>query len=250
MDMKSLDYNEYILSKREMIILSAILVAVLCLIGNLFFRSILLVLLFPALIDKVKKIYMSYIVEKRKKKLLLQYRDLLYELSSSFSAGRHMEESLKESIDKLRMIYEEDADILREIHFMLDCMEKGDTELAVWENFSKRSHLSDIEDFVIVFRVCRETGGDFICALNQAAKLIGEKILIENDIKAMVVQKRIEGNIITAMPFIIVFFLRISSPDYMTPMYETIIGRCIMLASLVLIIFAYRIIERIVKIDI
>ncbi len=248
--MKNQDYNEYILEKKEMIVLSFVLIVFLLLIGNLFFRTGLFLLFFPVLIGKSKNLYMHYVIEKRKKNLLIQYRDLLYELASSFSAGRHMEESLKESFDKLKMIYEEDTDILREVRLMLDCINSGETELNVWENFAERSHLPDIEDFVIVFRVCRETGGDFIQVLNYAAKLIGEKILIENDIRAMIIQKRIEGNIIAVMPFIIILFLRISSPDYMTPMYETIIGRGVMLIALILIIFAYRIIERIVKIEI
>lgn len=248
--MKTVNYNQYVLSDREKKFLAAGLVTGLLFVGNLFFSSILPVLLFPCLWRKTKDFYREYAGEQRKKVLLLQYRDLLYELSSSFSSGRHMEEALYESRDKLKIIYSEDADILLETEAMLEGMKQGKTDLQVWEDFSERADIDDIREFVMVFRVCRETGGDFISVLNRAAGVIGEKIILENEIRTMMIQKENEGLIITVMPFILLFFLKITSPSYLSPMYETITGRMIMVLALFLTFAAYRIIKKIVKVEI
>lgn len=248
--MRTVNYNEYQLSGKERLMNGFFLILSLAVTGNLFFHSVLPVLLFPVLLKKTEKIYMSYAVKKRKKKLLLQYRDLLYELSSSFSSGRHMEEALSESLEKMKYIYSEDADIILEISAMLEGIKRGRTDLEVFEDFSTRADIDDIREFVMVFRVCRETGGNFISVLNHAASLIGEKIILENDIKTMMIQKENEGYIITVMPFIILFFLRLTSPSYLMPMYETAAGRIIMTGALLLIIAAYRIILKITKVEI
>ena len=248
--METVKYDEYILNRKEKLFISFFLCAILGITGNLFFRSFILVLLFPGCIRKVEEIYISYKIKKRKRMLLLQYRDLLYELSSSFSSGRHMEEALRESLGKLSLIYSGNADIVREVSGMLEGIDNGNTDLEVWEDFSLRSNIEDIREFVMVFRVCRETGGDFISVLNRAAALIGEKIVLEDEIKTMMLQKETEGNIIMAMPFILLLFLKICSPSYLLPMYETLQGRLIMLFSLILIIVAYKITEKVVSVNI
>lgn len=245
-----MDYDIYRLSRKERLAVALSLGALLMIIGELFFNSFVFLLLAPLLFRKTEEKYRTYRIEQRKKRLLLQFRDLLYELSSSFASGRHMEEALAEGKEKLLLIYEEDAEIIREISEMLRKTENGSTELEVWEDFAMRARLPDIEDFVSVFRVCRDTGGDMATALNKGAGLIGEKIITENDIKAMTAQKRTEGAIITAMPFGILLFLRIASPGYLEPLYRSPGGRIVMAGALALALAACVMIERIVRIEI
>ena len=171
-------------------------------------------------------------MEKRKKELLFQFRDLLYELASSFSTGMHMAEAIKECADKLSSIYGRNSYMVRELDLMTKKISRGETDISVWEDFDNRSGLEDVSDFVLLFRVTRETGGDFISVLNDAALLTGEKILLENEIKTMMIQKKYEGCLITMMPFMILLFLRISSPSYLDPVYTTVTGRLIMLSKL------------------
>ena len=248
--MKNLNYNKYEITSKEKILLYVCLITCLLVNGSLFFKSVLPALMFPALIRKLENIYADFMCEKRKKQLLFQFRDLLYELASSFSTGMHMAEAMKESEEKLKAIYGSTSYIATELTYMTERINEGETDIAVWEDFSERSGLEDVADFVLLFRVCRETGGDFISVLNDAAYLTGEKILLENDIRTMMVQKRYEGYIITLMPIFILLFLRITSPGYLDPVYNTAAGRLIMMLALLLIICAYVIIRKIVKVEV
>ena len=66
----------------------------------------------------------------------------------------------------------------------------------------------------------------------------------------MASQKVFEGRIVGLMPFVMILFLRFTSPSYMRVMYETFLGRILMSVSLAIIVTAFVITERITKIEI
>ena len=80
--------------------------------------------------------------------------------------------------------------------------------------------------------------------------ILGEKIAIENEIRATASQKKIEGRIIASMPVFIIVFLQVISPNYLNVMYETITGRFLMTAALIVTAAAFVVIERITSIEI
>ena len=89
-----------------------------------------------------------------------------------------------------------------------------------------------------------------IVAIEAAAKTIGEKIEMENNIKLLAKQKIIEGRVIAVIPVIIILFLRICSTGYIKPMYEGIGGKIIMLLALSISVTAIFLSERICKIEV
>jgi tight adherence protein B len=162
-----------------------------------------------------------------------------------------MEESLSEAYGELAAMYDPGDCIMREISGMLRSMtEGGQTDIEALEGFARRAGAEDIDIFVQVFRACRETGGDMAGAMNKSAAIIGEKIIIENEIQMMAVQKKYEGRIITAMPVIIIIFLRLAAPEYLEVMYETTAGHLLMTLALAATAGAYYLIERITDIEV
>ena len=245
------DYNDYTLSKRERAAFVLILALSLCIAGYAFYESLIPAAAGMIGCRKAERVFRNYKAACRKNALLVQFRDFLYSLSSSFATGRHMSEAIEEAGETLREIYGENSDMAAETGYMLRRIrETGATDLEVLEDFSRRSGLEDAEDFTQVFRACRESGGNLVQAVNKAALIIGEKINIEREIKATVSQKKLEGRIITAMPVVIIFFLQIMSADYLDVMYHTLAGRLIMSAALGLTLGASVIIERITEIEV
>ena len=245
------DYSVYQLSKKERMQFSILLFCGALGASYVFYASFIPLLLYPLAYMRAEKAYCNYLADRRKNALLLQFRDLLYSLSSSLATGRHMEEALRESEENLLDIYGSESDLLGEIRDMLrKIKETGDSDLTVIEDFARRAALEDIEDFTEVFRACRETGGNLVVAVNKAAAIIGEKINIEREIKTMVTQKKYEGRIITMMPVVIILFLQMMSPDYLEVMYTTAAGRILMSLALGTIVFAYWMIERITNIEV
>ena len=245
------DYKIYQATSREKVAVALGFAFAWIFCGYIFYGTLLWGILFPFFYPKLLSVYCGYQAARRKKQLLGQFRDLLFSLSSSFAAGRHMEEAIEEAVSNLSEIYGEQALIVCELLYMLRKMkETGATDISVWEDFASRSGISDIEDFTQVFRAVRETGGNLVLAVNRAAAVLGDKIAIETEIKTMISQKKLEGRLITAMPIFIVLFLQLTSPDYLAVMYESLAGKILMSLALLATVLAYVMIERITAIEV
>ncbi|NBH60457.1 hypothetical protein D1155_02050 [Anaerotruncus sp. 80] len=245
------DYKIYQATSREKVAVALGFAFAWIFCGYIFYGTLLWGILFPFFYPKLLSVYCGYQAARRKKQLLGQFRDLLFSLSSSFAAGRHMEEAIEEAVSNLSEIYGEQALIVCELLYMLRKMkETGATDISVWEDFASRSGISDIGDFTQVFRAVRETGGNLVLAVNRAAAVIGDKIAIETEIKTMISQKKLEGRLITAMPIFIVLFLQLTSPDYLAVMYESLAGKILMSLALLATVLAYVMIERITAIEV
>ena len=161
-----------------------------------------------------------------------------------------MREALEEALKELSGIYEEDDEIITEVRNMLKRMDDGETDEAVLKSFAERTGIEDIEMFSQVYSTCRETGGDIISAMMDASSMLGEKIKIENEIRAVTAQKKTEGVVISVMPLVIIIFLRIIAPDYIAVLYGDPLGILIMSAALVLTGFSYYMIRKITSVEI
>ena len=104
------DYNEYKMSIREKVIYSALAGAVIFAIIYIFYHS----LIFSALISFLGILYPKSkkkdIIKKRKSELNVQFKDMLYSLSSSISAGRSIESAFKEVLKDLNIQYPDSRD--------------------------------------------------------------------------------------------------------------------------------------------
>ncbi len=244
------DYRVYEMRPTERFCVVIGLVGILCVCGYLFYASIFFVALLPFIKGPAIKAYCRYRAERRRNQLLLQFRDFLYSLSASFATGRHLCEALEEAARNLGDIYGGSL-MENEIQTMIRSIrETGQSEPRTLETFALYSGLADAESFAEVYGTCRKTGGNLVSAVNKAAAVIGEKISIEQEIRTMVSQKKLEGRIIMAMPVILIVFLQTSSPDYLSVMYHTAAGRLLMTGALAAMSAAAIIIERITRIEI
>jgi tight adherence protein B len=128
--------------------------------------------------------------------------------------------------------------------------ENKENDIRLLRDFADRSHCEDIENFVQVYASCVITGGDLEKILKNTIEIIMDKITIEREIKTMTSQKRFEGNIITAMPLIVIMFLNVFSPDYLEPLYVTVSGRLIMTAAITGLVGAHFMTQKMTDIEV
>ena len=244
------DYDVVTLSRKEQILFGLCLLLACVVVSWTFYQNLILLLLFPLIFPKGKKLFTDYLIANRKKKLLLEFRDFLFSLSTSFATGRHMTEGLKEAESYLFEIHGEKGLLQGELQYMIKAIdETGASDLVVLSTFAERTKLEDIYLFTDVFRACRETGGDLVSSMHKAALMISDKIHLENEMKTMVSQKKLEGRMIAVMPFLMIFFLQWMSPGYLEVMYTTAGGRCLMTLALAMNLFAYLWMERMTNVE-
>ena len=246
-----IDYSTYLLSGKEKIRLNIAVALGLILISELFFGNMLFVIAFPLVYKFVKGGLCRILLEKRKSELNMQFRDCLYSMAASFSSGRHMRDAVQDARESLNDLYGEKAYMVMELDQMIARMDIiSQDDIYVWKDFAERSASEDIYSFIGVYEACRDSGGNIVSAINKAAIIITEKITIEHEMKTQMIQRKYEGQIIGLMPFVMLIFLRITSSDYISVMYDTLTGKLLMLISLCLIGISSFIEEKITSIEI
>ncbi len=68
--------------------------------------------------------------------------------------------------------------------------------------------------------------------IRKTISILLDRIDIEKEVHKLTIQKRMEFAILTTMPLLVLFFLRITSGSYMEVMYQTLAGRITMTAAL------------------
>ena len=244
------DYRTYKPDRGEELLILICCAGALFSVGVLFYDTPLLCAAFPIAYLPASKVYAAVMADRRRDRLKKQFRDLLDSLAASFAGGRHMKEALSEAERELTSIYEEDDEIILEVRNMLKRMDDGETDEAILRDFAERAAIEDVSMFTQVFCTCRETGGDIITAMMDASSMLGDKIKIENEIKAITAQKKTEGMMISVMPVIIIVFLRVIAPDYIAVLYGNAAGIVTMTAALSATGASYYLIRKITAIEI
>lgn len=243
------DYEEYELSPKQTAVFLTAGFCCLSVASFLFFRSILLSLLCgPAVFLFLGK-YRSYLAEKRRKLLIDQFRDLLTSLSASIGSGRQMETALVEAYVTLGLMYGADAPIMIELKNMKkSILENNSSDAVLLSDLAQRSGSDDIRSFVQVYLTCRSTGGNVEKVISHTSKVMAEKMDIEKQIAVITAQKKLEGRIISAMPFAMLIALNLFSPAYISPLYSTIGGRIVMILCIIGILSGIWLMERLTDI--
>lgn len=224
---------------------------VLLVISELFFDNLYMVFSVFIIYKPLKLMIENELLKKKKREFLIQFKDLLYNLSSSIATGRGMKEALQESQVQLSYVYKKDDLIIATINVLLEKMNSENAiDSDVIMEFAADSKLDDVIQFANMYDVCKKSGANLVIAMNKGAEVIGEKISAENEIKMYLSQKKTEGRMMMLMPFLMVAFMKYSGEGYFNIMYVTLIGRLIMLASLISMVLVYLIVERIVQIEI
>lgn len=214
------NYDVYVLSGRERLIYYALSCALIGACTLLFFDSPYLSAAAMPLAVLLEKRVCAVLAERRRNRLRSEFVDLLYSLSSSIAVGAHMREALYEARGNLKYMQGKDQLMMGELDFMLHRIESSnESERLLLMDFAQRSGVADIRNFVEVYYICRDTGGNLLRAVNKSAQMIMDKLVTENDIRVYISQKTFEGRLIAALPIVIITFLRFISPDYLEPLY-------------------------------
>lgn len=239
------DYRSLELSPEEKAVFYGSAAALSAFTGWLFYDDILIGAVFMTLAAAVKPRYAKHLRDKRKSKLMLQFRDMMYSVSAFVSSGRSLSQGMEESIDFWKGTYGEKDLIIKELRNMSKRMrEGGERDVELLKDFAERSGLEDIRDFAAVCDTCKKTGGDFARAVSRCADIIGDKLSLERDLYVMASQKRFEGRIVGSAPFVIIFFIKLLSPEYLYPLSGTQTGRAVSTLALLMTVCGWMLIER------
>ena len=239
------DYSVYELSRKEKIVFCSAGYAAIAVAVYLFYNSLMLSLLTGALVVKLIPYAESRLAAKRMDVLNEQFKDMLYSLSASVASGRQMGEALIEAEEELSAMYGRDELIMVELrHMKISMLRNRESDKVLLKDFASRSGSEDIRDFVNVYVICRSMGGDLEKIISHTTEILTEKMAIDREIRAITAQKKVEGRIISTMPFLMLLMLNLLSYSYIEPLYTTVAGRILMTAALAATVYGIYLMEK------
>lgn len=188
-------------------------------------------------------------IEERKWKLNLEFREGLTALASALNAGYSIENGFVASVRDLNILYNEESMIVKEFEGIVKGLQMNENVESLLQDFGKRSGVEDIQMFAEVFSVCKRTGGDLLGIIGEAVENIEDKIEVKRHIRTLTAAKRMEADIMAAVPLGIIAYLKLFSGELLAPLYSSLSGRFVMTILLVIYVSAYELAGRIVNIE-
>ena len=246
-----IDLNKYELDKRENIVFCVGLLLSGIVLSLLLYHNIIFAIVIIPFGRRIRSYVVDKIIERRRQDYLVQFKDFLFIASTGIGAGRSMKDAIAEAIPGIRDIYGDEAILAGELVKVHERMELGgENDVDVLMDMAASSGIEDCIDFVTIYSICKSTGASLILALNKAASVIIEKMTIEREIRELVRRKESEGLVIFVMPVVVILFLNLCAPDYIAPLYETVVGRLIMTGVIAANIAIYGLIQKIVSVQV
>ena len=244
------DYREYHFSGKE---IAKYLLQSLLLCGTLdylFYQNKWLMLLaIPATVVFLK-IRKKQLIRERKKNLNYQFKDALNALSVAVQAGYSVENAVSASARDLERMYPEDADIVKEFHYMESQIKVSVPVEELFRSLGERCGIEDMENFAAVFYTAKRTGGDMSGIIQTSARMLGDKIDVKKEIETTLAAKKAEQKVMSLMPAGIILYLKLTSPGFLGVLYGNPFGIAAMTLCLGIYGFSYWLGRKIVDIEV
>lgn len=245
------DYSTYQMPFSERLIYIFQAMLILFLLGYVFYQHLLLSLVLTPLALYYPKIKRKEIIVRRKLQLNIEFKDALYAISSSLSAGKSMEASLRDAIRDLKLQYAgESTFIISELELIIGKLEMNETIESAFHDLASYSHLEDIQNFVDVFVTSNRAGGNLVEVMKNTSKIIAEKLEFKQDLELLLAQRKFEQRVLMVLPVLLIIVLKATAPDYMAPVFTTAVGRVVMTIALVLMGIALWLSKKIMNIEV
>lgn len=219
-------------------------------IGYLFYDSWIGALCFSPATIFFLRLYMEWKQKKKRRQLLLEFKELLYALSANLKAGYSFENAWIGAGKDLRILYPQGSQIAEEV-------EQVSTQLGLnvpiekaISIFAEHCEAEEVQSFSQVVNTAKRSGGNLIHMMDKTINVIAEKIEVDQEIQTILSGKKMEQRIMCGMPILMMLYLRLTNSVYLDAMYHNWIGVLIMTVCIVGIGFAAWWGNRIVEIEV
>ena len=224
-------------------------IGILAVISYFFYRSIWAFFLFlPYLIYYFRKKKQEK-QEQQAELLRYQFKDGIMAISAALNAGYSVENAFREGRKDLTLLYEKEEPIMREFQRIIRGLDANERLEKLLFDFAKRSGLEEVESFAEIFATAKEAGGDFSVIIQTTAERIAARMEVKREIKTMVAAKNFEQKIMSLVPFLIMFYIELTSPGFFSELYGNILGVAVMTVCLGVYLLSRYLADRIMRIE-
>ena len=160
------------------------------------------------------------------------FRRLLLAMETGLEAGYSLENALFVAVEDMGRICRSNS----EMGIMLENLRKKvKIGSPVWQaifQMGEEEGIEEAHEFAEVLAIQQRTGGNMIRTMRNTVDKIQSGIEVQQEIDAVIAEKRLEQRIMTLMPGMILCYMRLMNASYMKPLYTTAVGVLVMTAAL------------------
>ena len=243
------DYENYTFTREELIKNIIVPLGIIVFLAILCYNSLFFALLLLPYIPYHLAVTKNKLKEARKWELNMQFKDCINCISSALESGYSIENALKEAYLDMKLSYNEEDLIMKEMRGIISAVENNRTVEEIFLDFSLRSGVDDIKSFADIFATAKRTGGNLILIIKSTADVIHTRVELKRELRTVIASKKYEADIMKLIPFGILIYLRVFSPDMVAALYGNLFGIVFMTIVLVLYLLLCRISDHVVKIE-
>lgn len=225
-------------------------IVILGFFSYLFYGSILgMVFMSPYLIWFMKS-WEKRCIQRKKAEFQKQFQEAIQSLSTALCVGYSVENAMREVNEDLHRIYHKNERILREFSLMLHQLDMNMGMECIFREFAIRMEDRDVQTFVSVFVMSKQSGGDMIGMIRHTITRMSEKMDVQKEIQVMLSAKRLEFRVMSMIPLGMILYLKLSFPEFMSVLYGNLFGILVMTICLITYAVANEIGHHIIEIEV
>jgi tight adherence protein B len=153
-------------------------------------------------------------------------------------------------VDCLRMIASEAKEPVRgEFKTILDDQTLGVPIDQAVHRLAERVPVAEANFFAIVISLQSRSGGSLSEALGNLSKVLRERKKMAGKIKAMSSEAKASAGIIGSLPIIVTCFLYLTSPDYISLLFTTFVGKVVLTGAAIWMSFGVLMMRKMINFD-
>ena len=208
-------------------------------VSFLFFRSWVAALILFAFFPLYLKERRRTMEEERRERIRGEFLTGIQLFGTALQAGYSAENAAVEAVRELEKIYEPETFIVSAFRRLCARLELNVPIERLFFEMGALSGVDDIQSFAEVFAVARRSGGDLSAIVRNTISVIRMKEETRASITTVLSGRQMEQNMMSLIPLLILAYVGATGGSLLTPMYETIAGRLVMAACLVIYALAF-----------
>ncbi|SFQ20191.1 tight adherence protein B [Lachnospiraceae bacterium XBB1006] len=155
----------------------------------------------------------------KRERFCLQLRDFLQLLSGNLQAGDSMEHAMEHSLPELAQQWGTDSFIYRDVGKMIRQLSLSHQSTKVLTAWGQARKDEELIVFLQVFLYGKKAGSDLCRLIAKTTDSISKRIETKQEITTLLASQTYEQEIMSAMPMLLLFYVEITNPGYLAPLY-------------------------------
>jgi len=190
------------------------------------------------------KQYFKHLANKRTAAINAALPDSLSQIAGAMRAGSTFVSAMQ------AMVEEQTGPIAQEFGLLLREQRMGARLEEALDNLGERVQTEEMDLVISAALISQDIGGNLAEIFGRLSETIRKKMEMEGKVKALTAQGVLQGYVVTALPFLILFALMGIEPEATRPMFTSLLGWIFLFVILVLQIMGGMMIKKIVSIDV